>query len=505
MIKNFLENDIEINYKKLFIFSAFFHLIAVIFSEGFHRPDEHLGMLRYVFVKLNLYPIEELSWEYPAKIRNWVQPGIYYAIAKILNLIEIKNPFTIAFFLRLFTSIFSMYTLVKFSKFSRIFFSSTKAINLANLCFFTLWFFPFIHARTTAENFGMNVFALGLLVLVKSIPISTLKSSTNTLKINFLSNTKSIPLSHSLLGGFLIGMSVNFRIPLAPMPLFLCLWLLLIAQIKLSNVFVIVIGSFLSILFTSIFDTWGYEELTYSTWSYLYQEFTRNVSQGFGVSPWYYYITKVFSKGVPPLSIFMIIATVFVWIKKPTHLITWVSLPVFLLHSTIGHKELRYIFPLIIFVPILLALTFEHFEKTVLENRALKLTIRLSIILNLIFLLISSIKPAYTPIHIYKYLYNNGERINSLYTYNNLQRDILKIYLKKETPFIHITSENEVDHAVSKSENTSWFLVEKIKDFTTFEKRNCTQEYSTYPEWFTKKFSKQLQRSKAWAIYRCKK
>jgi phosphatidylinositol glycan class B len=501
MLERILNKDSKELFKKLFIFSALIHLIAVFFSEGFHRPDEHLGMLRYVFEKLGVYPASELSWEYPAKIRNWVQPGIYYIIAKCLYLLQIKDPFIITFFLRLFTSVFSLYVLVEFSKYCRSFLKEDRSINIANLCFFSLWFYPFIHARTTAENFGMNVFALGLIILTKPLSKSLLNRHKLDLNLNVLKNNITLPVHISILGGFLIGMAVNFRIPLAPMPLFLILWLCFIAKVKVSNIFQILFGTILSVLFTMIFDSWGYGELTYSLWSYLYQEFTNNVSQGFGTSPWHYYIYKTFSKGVPPLSLFIIGAFSYLWIKRPGHILTWCTLPVFLLHSAIGHKELRYIFPLVIFIPVIISISYENLREK-LNSKLIKGLIKVSIFVNLVFLLISSIKPAYTPINIYKFLYKNGEKIDELYTFNNLQRDILKVYLKKETPFIHITKETEIESAISKSKQ-SWFLVEKIKDFNYFENRNCSAQYSTYPKWFTDTFSKWLKRSKAWSIYKC--
>lgn len=502
MFEKLLNKDSKDLFKKLFIFSTFFHLIAVIFSEGFHRPDEHLGMLRYVFEKLGVYPASELSWEYPAKIRNWVQPGIYYFIAKFLYLINVKSPFVITFFLRLFTSLLSLVVLYQFSKYCRVFLKKDRSINIANICFFGLWFFPFIHARTTAENFGMNVFALGLMLLTKPLSKEILNLTKLNFDLNIFKNQVTLPTLSSILGGALIGMAVNFRIPLAPMPLFLILWLCLVARVKFLNIIQILFGILLSVLLTTAFDTWGYGEFTYSIWSYLYQEFTNNVSQGFGTSPWHYYIYKTFSKGVPPLSLFIIASSLYLWIKKPGHLLTWSTLPVFLLHSTIGHKELRYIFPLIIFIPITLALVYECLEEK-LKSKTLIVFAKISVFVNVIFLVVSSFKPAYTPIHIYKFLYKNGDEISKLYTFNNLQRDILKVYLKKEIPFVHITKNTEIDQAIG-SELDSWFLVEKISDFSHFESRKCENMYSTYPKWFTNNFSKWLRRSKAWSIYRCK-
>ncbi|CBW25305.1 putative membrane protein [Halobacteriovorax marinus SJ] len=497
MFEKLINSDSKELFKKLLIFSIGFHILAVIFSEGFHRPDEHLGMLRYVFVKLGQYPIDELSWEYPVKIRNWVQPGLYYFLLKPFYTLGLTNPFILTFILRLVTSAFSFYTLYRFSIFSKSFLKSTQSQNFANILFYGLWFFPFIHARTTAENFGMNVFAIALMLLVEKSHIQNVREAKATL----LNKKSSIPVLQSIVGGFLLGMSVNFRIPLAPMPFFLILWLYLFGDIKLKSILLILSGTLISILFTIGFDTWGYGEITYSTWNYLYQEFTRNVSSGFGTSPWYYYISKTFSKGVPPFSIAIILAFLTLWLKYPKNILTWITLPVFALHSAIGHKELRYIFPLTIFIPIVCAFIFEKYSHY-LNAKWLKKVFSLCIVVNLIFLFISSLKPAYTPIDIYKFLYKKSDRINTLYTYKNHQRDVLKIYLKNNIKFITLNSDEETEKAIL-SEKETWFLVEKISDFNFFEMKSCVQEFSTYPNWFTNMFKKVLKRSKAWTIYRC--
>ena len=500
MINKLLEIDAKDLFKKLLFISLFFHLLAVFFSEGFHRPDEHLGMLRYVFVKLGSYPIDELSWEYPAKIRNWVQPGFYYIISSTLHFLGVKNPFTITLFLRLFTSLISLGIFSYFIKQCSIFIKDKVSLNIYYLFAFSFWFFPFIHARTTAENFGKTSLTMVLILIVKVIPKDLLESASPKIAYSLKNRKLKVPFHLALLIGFFLGMTVNFRIPLAPIVPASLVWLYLFTDIKLSALSNIILGGILSMAFTTIVDTWGYGELTYSTYSYLFQEFTRDVSSGFGTSPWYYYLKKTLMKGVPPASLFIIIPTFYFWFKKKFHLFTWVSLSIFLLHSAIGHKELRYIFPLVIFIPYFIAYLTSNFLEY-LKNKKVILLINVTFFLNILFMIISSTKPAYTPIDIYKFLYKN-ESIEKLYTYNNLQRDKLRVYLKNNIPFVHIQGEQEFQRAL-KQNKKSYFLVEKIKDFDLFESQACEILYSTYPNWFTQKFKKHLQRSKVWSIYLC--
>lgn len=499
-----LDDDSKKLFKKWFLFSAVFHLVAVIFSEGFHRPDEHLGMLRYVYFKLGQYPASELSWEFPVMIRNWVQPGFYYLFAKTSYLLGLENPFFITFILRLVSSsigFFAMYVT------ALITLKTFKRKNLHQLSFLFmgfLWFFPFIHARATAESFGIYSFIFGFYFLCMNLPEERLNWS----KFKLPSFERvSIGLFPILAAGFFIGMAVNFRIPMAPMAALSVIWLVFIARIKWSQVILFGVGVLISIGFTALCDSWGYETWTYSTYNYLYQEFTHNVSKGFGVDPWYRYISKGFAKGTPPLSLIIIVSFIYFWIKKPLHWVTLVSSSFFVLHSLIPHKELRYIFPILIFLPWTMAfLIGELKEKSwylkFQKGFTYKIIFWIIIVENVIFLVISTTKPAFTPIDFYKSLYYSKEPIEKLHTLHFV-RDKLRVYLKGNTPFEFVEKIENVDTIISKSE-TTWFSMNKIGHIRYFlDNKNCEKKYMTYPEWIMN-YEKYLKRSKVRAIFKCK-
>ena len=101
--------------------------MAVIFSEGFHRPDEHLGVIHFMTYKLGTFPKENLSWEFPTQIRNAFMPWLFFIQTKVLNFLGIQNPFTLAFFYRLFSSLLGFLSLLSFSKVGLRFFNSDKS------------------------------------------------------------------------------------------------------------------------------------------------------------------------------------------------------------------------------------------------------------------------------------------------------------------------------------------------------------------------------------------
>jgi phosphatidylinositol glycan class B len=506
MLSKYLSINLEEKtlYRNLFIFSAVFHLIAIIFSEGFHRPDEHLGMLRLVYFKLGQYPASELSWEFSTMIRSWIQPGFYFSIAKLFHIVGLDNPFFVVFVLRLVTSSLGLGILLLISRMSYWFYDDVNNRKFFHYIIYGLWFLPFIHARSTTESFGSFSLILSLYFFLKSLSKSQLHNRSLLL---MKAEDQSLPLRNFFLGGFFLGLMVNLRIPMAAIALFVMLWLIIYARINFKIFFITALGILASILLTIGFDSWGYDTFTYSTWNYIYQEFANSKSSEQGVSAWYSYFTKTLSKGTPPLSLFFILSFLFLWIKRPGSILTWCSLPFILLHSAIGHKELRFIFPIWGILPFALTYLYAILKKTnIYINQKYKKIIKYFTIFlifeNLIFMTISSFKPAYTPLPFYKYLYKMDGKIEKLYTLN-VVKDKLRIYLKTNIPFEHIPSTETVPKILGQ-QKSAWFLMNRFHHIKEFEgMKNCTKKYMTYSDWVLK-YEKYASRSKIWALYHCK-
>ena len=113
----------------------------------------------------------------------------------------------------------------------------------------------------------------------------------------------------------------------------------------------------------TLFDYWGYERWTNSGWNYLRINILENHLAGSSQDPWWYYFKVSFLRGIPPISLPLMIATGYVWIKHWRHPFTWMSLPMFAVHCMIGHKELRYIFPVIVFAGFYFALFFQDLRR----------------------------------------------------------------------------------------------------------------------------------------------
>ena len=90
------------------------------------------------------------EWESWARIRPWLQPYIYYYFISLLKFFGISDPFSWSLAIRLFSSILGYLSIIYlFFTIKEDFFKKNSNFNY--LLFFTFWFYPFLHSRTSSE------------------------------------------------------------------------------------------------------------------------------------------------------------------------------------------------------------------------------------------------------------------------------------------------------------------------------------------------------------------
>lgn len=107
------------------------------------------------------------------------------------------------------------------------------------------------------------------------------------------------------------------------------------------------------------------DSLFYSNWVITPIEYFKvNLIQGkaaeFGIKPWYDYFISVYHNAIPIIGILISISFLIVLIKKYNNILLWVILPFLLGHSLIGHKELRFLFPLVNLIPLIIVIGIEQ-------------------------------------------------------------------------------------------------------------------------------------------------
>jgi phosphatidylinositol glycan class B len=254
-----------------------------------------------------------------------------------MNVLSLTDPYIQTFILRLVTALLALFSI-------RIFTNSIRKMirpefwKIFIFLSYFLWFLPFVNVRFSSETWSGIMFLNALTLLLTSRERSYM---------------------FYLVGGFL-GLSFLFRYQNAFLALGVFLWLIFIGRQKLLNL-VKLAGAFTFIVLLGVgIDYWLYGKLTLSTWNYFYVNLVEDVASGFGTERWWNYFYSIFRFSFFPIGI-PIILSLFIFIyKNPRSIFTWAILPFFIIHSIIPHKELRFLFPVINLVPLILVVAYQE-------------------------------------------------------------------------------------------------------------------------------------------------
>lgn len=470
-------------YKKenVFLFSIVILILTSIFSVGYHHFDEHFQILEVAGSKLDASSSADLPWEFHQKVRGTIQPTFVVGIYKFLDFFSINNPFTVALFLRLLSALLaftSMYLLYRV-------YSNTINKQILKKWFFLmsffLWFICYNGVRFSSENWSGMLFVIGfsLYFLIKK-------------KNNF---------SYLIIGSVL-GISFLFRYQIGFLIAGFILWILFIKKDNILRISFIIIG-LISILLLGIFiDKWFYGEWEITIWNYAWQYIEHDIIQGKGsrfgsVDPWWWYIKEFFFQGIPPFSLLFILSIILLFVFNRNNPLTWIIFPFLLVHFLIGHKEMRFLFPIIYFLPIILIQGFQIVEEKYIQGFSkttyMKIIMKGFFILNFIYLIGVMFKPADPYIKLYKTIYQEYKEPTVLYYISknpftrvydvHKKKDLaINFYKRTNLQFKHIDSLNNIELDSTKS---NLIVLTEENQIDKLEIR-YKQIYSTIPEWALK-------------------
>jgi phosphatidylinositol glycan class B len=318
-----------------------FLLIAVAawFSYGFFQWDEYYQVTEFVSQKLGKTPAAELSWEYHTRIRPWMQPGLYYLIARAAMFVGIKNPFMLAFIFRAITGLCGWVAVVSMMLSARVFFADRSLRRLSVLILALLWLIPYLAVRTSSESLSGDFFTLGVAVLV----LGSSRADSHS----------RYPFAALLLAGICFGLAFEFRFQIAFAVAGVVFWIALVGSESrrrgIINAGVILAGVVPPMVAGALIDYWGYGEWCLVPWNYFDLNILQHRADGFGTSPvWSYFFLMIYADMgfLAPVALLWTVAMVVTWVRRPRHIVTWATLPFFLAHCLVGHKEIRFLFPM---------------------------------------------------------------------------------------------------------------------------------------------------------------
>lgn len=474
--------NLQGNY--IYLFGIIFLFIASVFSIGYHHFDEHFQILEFAGVKLGLTNTSNLPWEYHYQMRPSLQPALVVIMYRFFGFFGIDNPFFISFFLRLISGALTFISIILVYKVYKNRIKDEVLKRWFLILSFTLWFVIYIGVRFSSENWSGLLFTIGF-------------------SCYFLSQKRNYFSFFTI--GILFGLSFLFRYQAAFLVLGFSLWLLIIKKERFTNIISIVLGFIFIALTGVLIDKWFYGEWTLTTLNYFTQNIIEGKASGFGVEPWWWYITRSFESGVPPISILFIAAFFIVAILKPKSPVIWSIIPFFLVHSIIGHKELRFLFPIYLFLPIIMIQGIEvlqnKYNQNLSTNKYMRGFMKLILIVNAGLLCIVMLRPADSQVSLYHKLYKNYKESTILYYIGgNPYHRVLDIYFykRKNLSVVPIKSIGDIPEGKNK------IVVLEQRDETN-NPRLGKLIYSTYPDWVLKfNFNNWQDRSHSYYVYEIK-
>jgi len=320
--------------KNIFLIGLIVYVIAAIFSVGNHHPDEHFQIFEFAALKLGLASENDLAWEYHFQMRPALQPAMVVVLYRFLALFGLDNPFFVAFLLRLGSALLSLYAIkLMIDLYQKEFKYPNTKLWFVVLSLF-IWITVYNNVRFSSENWSGTLFMIGFVWMMRA---------------------KKPKVWTYLVVGALFGLSFVIRYQLAFMVLGFGLWLLIQRKDPFGKLVLMAMAFFAMFGLGVVIDKWFYGDWVLTTWNYLKWNILADRVSTFGTAPWYYYMTQTILDAIPPFSVVYVVSFLWFIFKRPKSAITWTIVPFMLVHFLIGHKETRFMFPMLGFLPVVIA------------------------------------------------------------------------------------------------------------------------------------------------------
>ncbi len=457
------------------------HIICAWNSTAYIHPDEHFQLLEFANYKLGHTNSGNLAWEFDAKMRPGIQPFIAFVVIKVSSLFDINNPNQVSFFLRLLSAMIAFFVSLHLLK--SITQKSITQLQNVNLYLSLLcWSLVFLHVRFSSENWSAMFFTLAVSFVIR--------------------NHKH----RYFLFGVFSAISVIFRFQAIFFVAGSGLWFLFIDRSNFKSLINCFLGFLLFFIVGMFFDHWLYREWVSTFWNYLYQNMFMGKAASFGVEPWYWYFKQIFEQAIPPYSIVLLLGFFGLLYKQPKNIITWSSFMFLIGHLLVGHKELRFLFPLSYFVPfvILTGIGFvQGISTSILYQNVLNFFGKAFFIINPILILVICIKPANEIGAVFSHLSSIKNEKTLLYKEKNPYRltpQEASFYVNDKLNIMQVDS--FVVQSNTSSSDTVLFYSEDLNFQSNKELQVVGIEWTNTPDWLRKlNFNNWLDRRNNYTLY----
>jgi phosphatidylinositol glycan class B len=424
--------------------------------------DEHFQVIEFANFKRGLVSADSLAWEYDANLRSALQPLIAYLSLNVLEALELSDPFDQAFALRLLSTvlfIFSTATLCRVLETDLQTITARKLLYISTLFFYVA---PIIGVRFSSENLASCFFVLGF---------TRIYTASKTGDLAALSG-KSIVLS-----GVFLGVSFLLRFQSALLIAGLLLWFFVNHSKPTRFLILLLSGSFLAFAFGTVIDYWFYGKWVLSSWNYLNFNLLEGKSAGFGISPWHFYFEAIDLRNyLKFLNLVLAAATAGFLVMRPRHVLNWIFFPFLIFHCVIAHKETRFLYPILIYIPFFLVYATEKiFKKLHAAKLVLIPIVAVLLLINSFSFIATMLTPRDNSTEIFKYirlLPNKPIKIIHdhpafFFTLNNGKKDITPHFYKDKRTMVaealRITSRDDLRKIKSGADTLTFVILDRTQ------------------------------------------
>ncbi|MCC7466209.1 MAG: hypothetical protein IT261_08075 [Saprospiraceae bacterium] len=363
--------------RTLLIIGAMLCAVAAWNTTGYHHPDEHFQIWEFAHYKMGRIPAISLPWEFPAQMRPGLQPFLAYTAIQIFESAGLPDPFFQVFFMRLLSGLAALWVYWSWTNWLAKDFTHTISLRWMRIGLLFFWLMPYLNVRFSSENTSAICYFGGLLLLLKTL---------------------DEPLRHKtirlILAGALLGLSFFFRYQIAFAGIGLGAWLLWVKRPALQTWIWLSLGAIIAFAIGLAADVWLYDDWVFAPYNYFFSNIVEGKAATFGVSPFWWYFTELPIVLVPPLSIILLLFAGYGIYKHPMHVFSWSLIPFVLAHSMVGHKEVRFLFPMAITFFFFAAAGWEAFSTKKAIAPAWVRGFRILLVINTILLVSRAIIPA---------------------------------------------------------------------------------------------------------------
>lgn len=355
-------------YWRLLVVAAVLHFCAAWFSLGHYGLDEHTQILDFAAYKMGDVPAENLGF-YSEKMRSAVQPFMVYGIMQILP-DNAGAPFLATFVLRLLSVVLSFAASLAFFLAYQNDLKDESARRWVLAAMLLCWTLLFYHARFSSEGWAASFLLLAFAFLRR----------------------------HLFLAGVFFGLAFAVRYQTGFMLLPLALWMLLARRDtahQWREAALLLAGGVCALLVELPLNAWLYGEAVLPWVNYLLFHVSLNAagSNVFESSPWLYWTNG--GSLLPPLGYALPVVWAAFCVKFPRHPLVWASVLYVAFHLWTENRQLRFMYPLLVFMPYITAMVWQEViaHRAVLRRLFLWL-LKISAVINAPLIAYAAFHPA---------------------------------------------------------------------------------------------------------------